>query len=569
MVAFDFPTAPAVNDTYTAGGVTYVWNGQGWAVQPSVTHGLHTVSDDPPVGPSQGDLWFEADIGIFWIWYDDGNTAQWVQVNGYSSSDATGGGGLDQATADNLYVNLTGDTMSGPLIVTPKGSMFGNAAGPSSALPMAQADANIRLYDAGPDNWAGIGADTAGSMWFRVGTATGLSPAFYLNSQNRSGNFAAGLNTKIPFVVGNATDTISTTFDASGSGTFECTSRQFNSILKSGGSGYFWIVNDTGKLGGTNQKTIGSLSAAGDFGGIRSVSATGNVVIGGTFSTYKNGNQFGNADGASAGGGVSTTDANILLYGGGNNWAGIGSDPSGHMWFRVGNIGFAAPAMWLRAQDYMPILPNGLRVRDDFGLWNTFNSDGMTSIRFTGGSSWGVDGYTGTMRWMYGASSIMVLVAGSWDMHWSGAAYKPGGGPWGVESDARIKTVTGDYTRGLEAIKQLSPVKYVYKANEVSVQPAKPRDTPHTIGTPNPDSRHYQVALSGTEYIGLVAQDAEIPMPEMVTQHAASIDGTNVTDLRMMDTNALTYALINAVKELSAQNEEMAARLAALEGARR
>jgi len=567
MAVFDFPTAPAVDDTYTASGITYVWNGQGWAVQSSVTHGLHTISDDPPVGPSQGDLWFESDIGILWIWYNDGNTSQWVQVNGYSSSTGEGTGGLDQATADNLYVNLTGDTMSGPLIVTPNGSMFGNASGPSAVLPVAQADANIRLYDAGADNWAGIGADTAGSMWFRVGTAGGLAPTFYLNSQTRSGNFTAGLNTKIPFTVSNGVDSVNTTFDANGSGTLECTSRQFNSFIKAGGSGFFWIVTDTGKIGGANQKTIGSLNPSGDFGNIRSVTASGNVVIGGTFTTFKNGNNFGNADGNPASGGVYTTDANILLYGSGNNWAGIGTDTGGHMWFRVGNAGVHIPALWLSAQDAIPRAPRGLRVREDFGLWNTFDSDAMTSIRFTGGSSWSVDGHTGTMRWLHGASSIMVLVAGLWDMHWAGAAYKPGGGPWGVESDARIKTVTGDYTRGLEAIKQLSPVKYVYKANEVTVQPSKTRETPHQIGTPNPDSQHYQAALAGSEYIGLVAQAAEIPMPEMVTTRAATIDGTNVTDLRMMDTNALTYALINAVKELSAQNDALLARVAALEGA--
>ena len=29
-MAFDFPNAPALNAVYTSGGVTYVWNGQGW-----------------------------------------------------------------------------------------------------------------------------------------------------------------------------------------------------------------------------------------------------------------------------------------------------------------------------------------------------------------------------------------------------------------------------------------------------------------------------------------------------------------------------------------------------------
>ena len=40
-MAFDFPNAPALNAVYTSGGVTYVWNGQGW------------INQDPPVSRRQ------------------------------------------------------------------------------------------------------------------------------------------------------------------------------------------------------------------------------------------------------------------------------------------------------------------------------------------------------------------------------------------------------------------------------------------------------------------------------------------------------------------------------------
>lgn len=43
--------------------------------------------------------------------YRDPNTQEWVPIGTVSS----GGGGLDQTTADSLYVNTTGDTMTGPL----------------------------------------------------------------------------------------------------------------------------------------------------------------------------------------------------------------------------------------------------------------------------------------------------------------------------------------------------------------------------------------------------------------------------------------------------------------------
>ncbi len=39
-------------------------------------------SDTPPPSPANGTLWFETDTGILWVWYDDGNSQQWVQVGG-------------------------------------------------------------------------------------------------------------------------------------------------------------------------------------------------------------------------------------------------------------------------------------------------------------------------------------------------------------------------------------------------------------------------------------------------------------------------------------------------------
>ena len=32
-MAFDFPASPALNDEYSSGGVTYKFNGLGWAVK--------------------------------------------------------------------------------------------------------------------------------------------------------------------------------------------------------------------------------------------------------------------------------------------------------------------------------------------------------------------------------------------------------------------------------------------------------------------------------------------------------------------------------------------------------
>ena len=39
-----------------------------------------TIGSDPPVNPNHGELWWEDDIGDLCIWYDDGDSSQWVTV---------------------------------------------------------------------------------------------------------------------------------------------------------------------------------------------------------------------------------------------------------------------------------------------------------------------------------------------------------------------------------------------------------------------------------------------------------------------------------------------------------
>jgi hypothetical protein len=139
----------------------------------------------------------------------------------------------------------------------------------------------------------------------------------------------------------------------------------------------------------------------------------------------------------------------------------------------------------------------------------------------------------------------------------TGGAAKPGGGSWADTSDARIKTVTGDYTQGLEAVRQLRPVKYKFRGNHVDAPDKVERPV---RGKPDPQSMHYTVAKEGREFVGLVAQQAEQSMPEMVKQTSGVVDGHKVNDLRTMDTTALTFALVNCIKELAERVEALEAR---------
>ena len=143
----------------------------------------------------------------------------------------------------------------------------------------------------------------------------------------------------------------------------------------------------------------------------------------------------------------------------------------------------------------------------------------------------------------------------------NGAAFKPSGGSWSATSDERVKTVQGDYPAGLDEVLQLRPVVYTFKGNDTPTADvnASLRDTPDVAAAPYPGSPHYQAAMDQTQFVGFVAQEVETLLPDMVSQRAGYIDGQAVSDLRNIDVSNLVYALVNAVKTLSARVEALEA----------
>lgn len=112
----------------------------------------------------------------------------------------------------------------------------------------------------------------------------------------------------------------------------------------------------------------------------------------------------------------------------------------------------------------------------------------------------------------------------AYDLEVNGDAAKPGGGTWIAASDRRLKTNIADYQKGLEHLKAIRPVSYHY--NQLSGF-----DT-------------------SREHVGLIAQEVQKVVPTMVQQNKE-------TDYLAVDSNELTYMLINAVKELSTEIEAL------------
>jgi hypothetical protein len=73
MAPYNFPSSPAVGDSFA----DYVWDGVKWV---KTAQGDATISTTPPPDPRQGQLWWNSDTGILYIWYHDGTSGQWVQA---------------------------------------------------------------------------------------------------------------------------------------------------------------------------------------------------------------------------------------------------------------------------------------------------------------------------------------------------------------------------------------------------------------------------------------------------------------------------------------------------------
>jgi len=107
----------------------------------------------------------------------------------------------------------------------------------------------------------------------------------------------------------------------------------------------------------------------------------------------------------------------------------------------------------------------------------------------------------------------------------SGTAAKTGGGSWTNLSDRRLKDIQGEYSKGLNEVVALQPVMFTYK-----------KDNPLQLE-------------SDKQQIGFVAQEVQTIFPEAVSENSSGY-----LDFNMHPVNV---ALVNAVKELKAENDKL------------
>lgn len=149
MAVINFPDSPSDGDTQDVGGITYTYSSSKgyWTAAASSGGGggggaSVTTGDTPPTSPSVGDLWFDSSVAKTYVYYDDGSSSQWVQLNPSGGSD-----GADGATGGESPVILT----------EPPSSHTLNNAGNTSTLTMTAQDPE------GFDVTYGIAYKTAGN----------------------------------------------------------------------------------------------------------------------------------------------------------------------------------------------------------------------------------------------------------------------------------------------------------------------------------------------------------------------------------------------------------------------
>ena len=105
---------------------------------------------------------------------------------------------------------------------------------------------------------------------------------------------------------------------------------------------------------------------------------------------------------------------------------------------------------------------------------------------------------------------------------------KPGTNTWTVISDARLKNIEGNYSKGLKEIMQLKPITYHYK---------------------NVGSRKFDEKVIARQQIGFAAQDVQKVFPEAV--------GTDNDGYLNMNIHPILIAQVNAIKEQQSQINEL------------
>ena len=134
MAAVNLPDSPADGDTQDVGGITYTYNASKgyWTAASSGGGGgggaSVTTNDSAPGSPSDGDLWYDTDDGGMFVYYEDADSSQWVEVIGSQGAagpaGASGGAGVASVYATVDALPTSGNTQGDMAHVTANNTLY-------------------------------------------------------------------------------------------------------------------------------------------------------------------------------------------------------------------------------------------------------------------------------------------------------------------------------------------------------------------------------------------------------------------------------------------------------------
>jgi hypothetical protein len=122
----------------------------------------------------------------------------------------------------------------------------------------------------------------------------------------------------------------------------------------------------------------------------------------------------------------------------------------------------------------------------------------------------------------------------------TGTAAKAGSSSWMIMSDSRLKKNVSTFTDGLDLLRQIKPVWFQYNGKA-------------------------GIETGDKKFVGIIAQEMQKIAPYTIGTFTHQDSLGNKTEYLDYDANAVTYILINSVKEQQRVIEEKEARIVALE----
>ena len=335
-----------------------------------------TVSTSPPGSPSAGDMWWDSDDGRLGVYYNDGNSSQWVNINNgpAGAQGAQGAQGRQGATGAQGSVGIASLTISTGAPSSPNaGDMWWDSD-----------DGDLHLYfnDGNSSQWVNINAGSAGAQGAQGAAgaqgaqgAAGTNATISNNADNRviTGGSGTNLNGEANFTFdGNLVSILSSSNQADGLLVHNTNNSQAHAdaaVMISGGdnaSAFLRLENNSQKFEIIKDANH-NLTVEDDGTERVRIASDGKIGIGTASPTYgshlhgtgASNNAYYMAEqssaGASAGFRLKTTGSHFAIYGATSGSAlGIYDYNAGAERFTIdssGNIGQGViPSGWASAQ---------------------------------------------------------------------------------------------------------------------------------------------------------------------------------------------------------------------------